>query len=86
MVTGDTDAVELRHVLAGITEYIRNNPHARSGRIDVGIADHELLENVVLDGSSELVLLHALFLSRDDVQGHDREHGTVHGHRDADVA
>ncbi len=30
----------------------------RLGRIDVGVADHELLEDVVLDGPRELLLPH----------------------------
>ena len=53
----------------------------RSGRIDVGVADHELLEDVVLDRAGELFRRHALFLGGDDVERHDRQHRAVHGHR-----
>ena len=55
------------------------------GRIDIGVADHELLEDVVLDGPGELLLLHALLFGGDDVAGEDRQHGAVHRHRDGDL-
>ena len=64
----------------------RDDPHARRGRVDEGVADHELLEDVVLDRPRELLLCHALLLGRDDVQGQDRQHGAVHRHRHTDVA
>src|SRR3546814_12839464 len=52
MIARDGDAVELRHVLRGIAENVRNDPHRRFWRINVGVADHELLLNVVLDRKS----------------------------------
>jgi hypothetical protein len=52
-----------------------------AGRIDVGVADHELFEDVVLNGPGELVWRHALFFGRDDVERHHRQHRAVHGHR-----
>ena len=53
------------------------------GRVDVGVADHELFEDVVLDGPGELLLGDALLLGGDDVAGQDRQHRAVHGHRHA---
>ena len=53
----------------------------RSGRIDVGVAHHELLEDVVLDRAAELFGRHALFFGGDDIERHDRQHRAVHGHR-----
>ena len=55
--------------------------HRGQGRVDVRVAHHELLENVVLDGSGELFLAYALFFGRYDVECQYRKHGSVHGHR-----
>ena len=52
-----------------------------AGRIDIGVADHELLEDVVLDGPGELLRRHALFFRRDDVKRQHRQHRAVHRHR-----
>ena len=56
VVAGDRDRVELRHVLRRVLDDVGDDPHARLGRIDVGVADHELFEDVVLDRPAELVL------------------------------
>ena len=81
VIAGDRDRVELRHVRRGVGEDVGDDAQRRSGRIDVGVADHELLEDVVLDGAGELLRRHALFLGGDDVERHDRQHRAVHGHR-----
>ena len=81
VVAGDRDRVELRHVLRRVADDVGDDAHRRLGRVDVGVADHELLEDVVLDGPGELVLRHALLLGGDDVAGQHRQHGAVHGHR-----
>ncbi len=83
VVAGDRDRVEARHVRRGVAEDVGDDPHARQRRVDVGVADHELLEDVVLDGPGEVLGLHALLLGRHDVERHDRQHGAVHRHRDA---
>ena len=51
------------------------------GRIDVGVAHHELFEDVVLDRAGELFRRHALLLGGDDVEREHRQHRAVHGHR-----
>ena len=66
-----------------VGEDVGDDPHRRLGGIDVRVAHHELFEDVVLDGARELPRLHALLLGRHDVEGEDRQHGAVHGHRDA---
>jgi hypothetical protein len=58
-----------------------NNANAGIRGIDVGVADHEFFENVVLNGAGKLFRLHALFFRRDDIQRHDRKHGAIHRHR-----
>ena len=52
----------------------------RLGRVDVGVAHHELLQNVVLNGSGQLGLRHPLLLSGHDITGKHRQDRTVHGH------
>ena len=81
VVAGDRDRVEARHPLGREREDVGDDPHARRRRVDVGVADHELLEDVVLDGPRELLRLHPLLLGRRDVERHDRQHRAVHGHR-----
>ena len=72
VVAAYADAVELRHLLRAEAEDVADDPHRRRGRIDVGVADHELLENVVLDGSAQLLRRHALLFGGNDKEGHDR--------------
>ncbi len=83
VIAGDRDRVELRHALRRVCDHVGHDAHARDRRIDVGVADHELLEDVVLDGAGELGLGNALLLARHDEGGHHRQHGAVHGHRHA---
>ncbi len=54
VIAGDGDGVELRHLLAGIGEDVRDDAHGGGGRIDVGVPHHELFQDVVLDGAGEL--------------------------------
>ena len=81
VVARDRDRVEARHLRGRVAEDVGDDPHARLRRVDVGVADHELLEDVVLDGPRELLRLHPLLLGRGDVEREDRQHGAVHRHR-----
>ena len=85
VVAGDRDRVETRHVARGVLDDVAHDPHARRRRVDVGVADHELLEDVVLDGPAQLLLGDALLLRGDDVAGEYRQHRAVHRHRHADL-
>ena len=85
VIAGDRDRVELRHLTRRVLDDVGHDAHARLGRVDVGVADHELLEDVVLDGPAQLLLHHALFFGRDHVARQHRQHGAVHRHRDADL-
>ena len=82
VIAGDGDGIELRHLPRCVGEDIGDDPHRRRGRVDVGIADHELLQNIVLNGSGQLVRRNTLFFRRDDVEGHDGQDGAVHRHGD----
>ena len=52
MVAADAYRVELGHMLTGISEDIGDNPHTGLWRVNIGVADHELLENIILDGAA----------------------------------
>jgi len=51
-----------------------------SGGVDIGVAYHVLFQNIVLYRAGELLQSHTLFFRGDDVEGHDRQDGAVHGH------
>src|SRR5581483_10635711 len=81
VVAGDRDRVEARHLLARVLDDDGDDPHRGRGRVDVRVPDHELLQDVVLDGPGELRARHALLLTRDDEAREDRQDGAVHRHR-----
>ncbi len=85
VIAGDGDGVELRHLRARVGEDVGDDAHRRIGRIDVGVAHHELFEDVVLDGAGELLGRHALLLARHDEQRQHGQHRAVHGHRHGHV-
>ena len=37
----------------GVFDDVGDDPHGGRGRVDIGVADHELLEDVVLDGAAQ---------------------------------
>ena len=80
MVTGNGNTVELRHVLGGIFENITNNTHGHGRRINVGITNHEFLQDIILDGALQNLTVYALFDACTDEEGQDGENRTVHGH------
>ncbi|MNV32779.1 hypothetical protein D3C71_1241250 [compost metagenome] len=81
VIAGDRDGIEARHFLGGIFDDVGNDPHRGFGRVDIGVADHELLEDVVLDGPGKLGFRTALFFAGDDERGQDRDDRAVHCHR-----
>ena len=82
VIAGDGDAVELRHLCSAVSDDVADDPHARLGRVDVGVADRELFQDVVLDRAGELRVRYALLLAGNDEEGHDRQHRAVHRHAD----
>ena len=81
VIAADGDRVEARHVLGGVADDVGHDPHAGLGRIDIGVADHELLQDIVLDGPGQLLLVDALLFGGDDVERQHRQYRAVHGHR-----
>ena len=86
MVSAHTDAVELRHFLRAVAENVADDPHGTIGRINIGIADHEFFQDVVLNGAAQLLRFHSLLFGGHNVKRHDWEHGAVHGHRHRHLA
>ena len=82
VIAGYGDGVEARHVLRSVADDVGDDAHALLGRIDVGVAHHEFLQNVVLNGAGQGGRSDPLLLAGDDVAGHHRQHGAVHGHGD----
>ena len=65
VVARDRDRVELRGISdRRVLDDIGHDPHRGFGRVDIGVPDHELLEDVVLDGSRKRRAVHPLFLAR----------------------
>ena len=81
VVTRNRDRVELGHVLRGVLEDVGDDAHRELRGINIGVAHHELLEDVVLDRTGQLVERAALLQSGYDVEGQHGQHGAVHGHR-----
>ena len=82
MVAGDGDAVELRHVLRRVFEDVADDAHGHLRRIDVGVANHELFQNIVLDRTCHDLFVNALLLARDNEEREDRQNRAVHRHGD----
>ena len=80
VVTGDGNGVELRHLLRSIFKDVGNDLHGKCRRIDIGIAHHEFLQNIVLDGTGHFFKLGSLLQTGIDIKRHDGQHGTVHRH------
>src|SRR5258706_9918048 len=71
VIAADADAVELRHAMGAILKYIGNQAHGRGRWIDVRIANHKFLKNVILDRATKVLRFYTLLLRRNDVKGHD---------------
>ena len=80
VVAGNRDRIETRHASRCISEDVGDDPHRRTGWIDVGVAHHEFFENIVLDRPGQLLRLDTLLFGRHNIECHDREDGAVHGH------
>ena len=81
VIARDRDRIEFRHIGRGVFDDIRDDPHRGFGRIDIGVAHHELFQNVVLNGARQQLAINALLFAGDDKVRKDRDHRAVHGHR-----
>ena len=80
MIPGNGNRVELRHVIGRVFENIADDTHGHVRRIDVGVTDHEFLQDVVLNRAGHDLFVDALFFPGNDEKGQDRQDGPVHGH------
>ncbi|CDD48410.1 uncharacterized protein BN800_01406 [Bacteroides sp. CAG:875] len=80
VVSRDRDGVEFRHLLRSVFKDVGNNLHGEGRRINISVAHHEFLQNIVLDGSGHFFQFGPLFQSRIDVERHDGKYRPVHGH------
>ena len=71
VVTGNGNGVEAWHILAGVLHDIANDFHRWCWWVDVSVAHHEFFENIVLDGTCELLRLNALFFGGHNVVSQD---------------
>ena len=80
VVARNGDAVELRHILRRVLEDITDDAHRHVRRIDVRVAHHEFLEDVVLNRTRHDLLVNTLLDARLNEEGEDRQNGAVHRH------
>ena len=80
VVPTDGYGIELGHVLCRVSKHIGDDAHRLLRWINVGVAHHELLEDVILNGATELFGLEALLFSGYNIKGHDGDDGAIHGH------
>ncbi len=69
MGAGDADGVEARRLLVGEQDGVGDQAHRGLDREDPGAARHILLEDVVLDGARQLLVLNALTFRNGDIHG-----------------
>src|SRR5204863_148890 len=85
VVSRDRDRIPIRHLVGTESKNLCYQRQARLGRINVGSAGDVLLEDVVLDGTTEFVARDPLFLSGHDVHGEQSRCGRVDRHRGRDL-
>ena len=82
MVAGNRDAVELRHILCRVFKDIADDAHGHIRGINIGVANHELFQDIVLDRARHDGLVDTLLNTRLNEEGENRKNRAVHRHRD----
>ncbi len=85
VVAADRNRIPLRQFPAGPGKQVRDDPHGRTRRIDIGAARDVLLENIVLHRSRELPDIGALAPGHQYVQAEQDGRGGVDRHRGRDL-
>ncbi len=80
MVTGDRDRVKARHMRSGVGNDVGNDPHRFLWGINIGITDHELFQDVVLQRTGKTRLIHTLLFPGNNKHGKYGNHRAIHGH------
>jgi hypothetical protein len=67
-------------MVGAIAKDIRNDPHRRGWRIDIGVAHHEFFQHVILDRAGQRLWRNTLFLCGGNEQRQNRQNRPVHRH------
>jgi hypothetical protein len=68
-VVAGSRSIESRHVPGGLFDNVGDDPHRRTGWVDMSIPNHEFFSECRSDRAGKLVLRHALLLNRDNIGG-----------------
>ncbi len=82
VVTRNANGVEAGQRAGTIAKYFGNDLHGRTRRVDVGVTNHKLLEDIVLNGSAQLMRWNPAFFGGNNKKRQDGDHSSVHGHAD----
>jgi hypothetical protein len=69
-----------KYYFGNVGNDVSNDAHRGFWWVDESVTNHEFLENVILNGSTELIQLKSLFLTCHNVHGQDGQDCAVHGH------
>ena len=82
VVTRYANGIEAGHSAGTIAKYLGNDLHGRTRWVDVGVANHKLFEDIVLNGTAQLMGWNPAFFGRNNKKCQDGDHCSVHGHAD----
>ena len=80
VVTRYANGIEAGQRAGTIAKYFGNDLHGRTRWVDIGVANHKLLEDIVLNGSAQLMGWNPAFFGRNNKKRQDGNHRSVHGH------
>ena len=80
VVAGNGNGIEFRHIFRRVFENIADDAHGHGRRINVRIADHEFLQNIILNRPGQNGFIDALLDPGGNEEGQNREDGAVHRH------
>ena len=80
VVTRNGNGIEFGHKPGAIRKNIADDAHAWSGWIYIGVAHHEFLQNIILDGARKLFRFETLLFGGYDKKRHDGNHRAIHRH------
>src|SRR5660398_318515 len=80
MVSGDGDGVPARDMLAAVGERVCDKTHGRPRREYPSLLRYVLLENVILDGPTDLPVVYSLSLRNHSIERQQDRSGRIDGH------
>lgn len=79
VIEGDGNGVEIRNLMRSIGDDVRNDKNGGLRRIDIGVEENEIIENVVMNGEGKMWEGKEMLLEREDEIGKDRDKRKVNG-------